>query len=369
MTEHRRYADLAAMAIDYPLDAVDAEDLRRHLEGCVGCRRLADALRADAAGMRSIDFGPAPVVVRERVAALALAGPSSSPRLLLLVATGLLLLAAVFAGSAAVGAFLNQQRGVLDLSYADQITWQTEVVSLKAIDISIQAGAQRFSPVGRQVAVSSDPGKLDFRTLEATWQEHEREMRLWLTFGGDARNWWVDAIQTYDGSTEPKWAGVKGQFFRSPLNSTWVGNVDLELVPDRGGNPVRLHIERLQLDTTPQANVAKPNGQAPQPVKGNPFALGGALHCSGIFQMTPADAHEALLKQGYAVSWRLLTNGYSEVHDTPPDGVIVDGGLTGTSGEIIMFVVTPGDVDPMPPTNLDFSDCGNLKSSPEPNAS
>jgi hypothetical protein len=366
VTVHRRYADLAAMAIDFTLNPIDAEDLRRHLDTCTACRRLSDAMRTDAAAMRSIDFGPAPVIVRDRVAALALKGGSTnSPRLVLLLATGLLLMLAVFAGSAAVGAFLSQQR-TIDLTGFDRIHWQTEVVDLRAADLWIEANGQRLSAMGAQVALTSDPSP-DNLTLEATWQALGRETRLTMYFGADATSWWVNAIQAQTGQGKGEWAAVKGTFFRSAAGGTWTGNVDLPLRDTADASTVRVHIDRLSLAVSPRATVTQPNGAVPgvkpQPVKGNVFARGGALHCAGIFQMTPAEAHDLLLKRGYAVSWRYVKDNFSSVLTTPPDGVIYDG-AAGSSGELIVFVAPPDAIPPIP--TIDFSDCRNLNATPAP---
>jgi len=364
MTEHRRYVDLAATAIDLPLDPRNDHDLRAHLATCTACRRRADALRADASAIGAIDFGPAPVMVRDRVAAAAMAGTPSSPRLLLLVATGLLLMLAVFAGSAAVGAFLSQ-RPTLDLSLADKVSWKTDVVALRALDLWIDAGGTRYTPVGKQVKVTSDRGKLDFQTLESTWQEHGREMRPLLYFGGDATSWWVSEIRTYDGSANPKWAGTKGTLFRSPLNQAWAGNVDLELISDVGGSgPVKVHIERLQLATTPKANVVDPPvGVPPKLIKSNPFVRGAELHCSGVFQQRPDDAEKNLLGMGYRLSWRFVVNDFSKPTLTPPDGVIYDA-AAGSDGELIIFVAPKDQVPAIPP--IEFSDCPNIDAPPVP---
>jgi hypothetical protein len=366
MTEHRRYADLAAMAIDFTLDAMDADDLRRHLDGCTACRRLSDAMRADAAAMRSIDFGPAPVIVRERVAALALKGQPDSPRLLLLVATGLLLLLAVFAGSAAVGAFLQQRQVVPDLPRMGQIQWRTEVVDLRAADLWIEFNGQRFSPQGAQVAVASAP-TADMLSLETSWQENGREMRLGFFFGADETSWWVNGIQAWDGRVEADWAATKGMFFRSPHGRVWTGNVDIPLedVGNGAGAGVRVHIEGLQLSIAPNATVVQPNGAASKRANDMLFAAGGPLHCSGIFQMTPAEAHQVLLKLGYAVSWRLVTPGFSDVRTTPPEGVIFDAG-SGTSGEVIMFVANARDLGQVADPKIDFAACPNLNPAPVP---
>jgi hypothetical protein len=367
MTEHRRYADLAAMAIDFPLDPIDAEDLGRHLETCTSCRRLADAMRADAAAMRSIDFGPAPVIVRDRVAAVVLkGGPADSPRLLLWLAAGLLLLLAVFAGSAAVGAILNQQRNNgPDLTAVPPIHWQTEVAELAAAELWIEANGQRFNPVGMPVSIVSDPGSLDSLTLELAWQERGQEMRLNFYFGADRTSWWVNAIQAYDGRDKPDWAAVKGEFFKSPLGRAWAGDVDMPL--DSGLPGVNLHVRGLQLMARPRSNVAKPDvpqAVPPKPVRGNIFGRNGELHCAGIFQMAPAQAHEVLLKLGYRVSWRWVKNGFSNVQTTPPGGVIYDA-AAGSSGELIVFAAPPNDIPQIPP--IDFSDCAASSPPPVPN--
>jgi hypothetical protein len=379
MSEHRRYVDLAAMAVDFTLDPIDAEDLREHLDGCTSCRRVSDALRSDAAAMRSVDFGPAPVVVRDRVAAAALSGQSASPRLLLLVATGLLLLLAVFAGSAAVGAILSQQQQPIDLTAFERVHWQTDIVDLRADDLWIESNGRRLSGAGTQVTLASDPSEGNMN-LEANWLASGLEVRLSFYIDVDETSWWVSAIQTQVGGERGGWAATKGQFFRTPLGQPWIGNVDMAL-QDTGGtsSAARIHIQSLRLAVAPRKTIAEPDGAvpgdapkggandgAPKPAI-NLFMPGGPLHCSGIFQMTPAEAHRALLKRGYSVSWRFVRDGFSEVRATPPDGVIFDGGLTGTSGEIIMFVAPAADAANKPNPGLDFSDCP--ATSPAPVAS
>ena len=378
MSEHRRYADLAAMAIDFPLDPIDAEDLRQHLETCTACRRLSDSMRSDAAAMRSIDFGPAPVIVRDRVVALAIkGGPADSPRLLLLVATGLLLLLAVFAGSAAVGAFLAQQRGTPDLTAIEpRVHWQTDIADLAADDLWIESNGRRLSPVGTQVRLASDPSNGD-TSLEAVWSTSGQEVRLAFFLDADKTSWWVGAIQAQVGGERGGWAGTKGQFFRTAVGQPFTGNVDMSL-PDTGDGTltgVRVHVQGLRLALAPRQTIAVPPGAVVKPpipndggakASTNLFARGGPLHCSGLFQLTPEQAHEGLLKLGYAVSWRYVKDGFSDVRVTPPDGVIVDS-MTGTSGEVIVFVVPPADVANAPGDRLDFSDCADSHPSPSPN--
>jgi hypothetical protein len=102
---HERAMELAAGAIDFALGADDAAELQAHLAGCPACTRSATALRTDAAAIRLPALRPSRRVDDAVYAAIARRDARTSPRVLVLAAAALLLVALL--GVAAAGAFLR----------------------------------------------------------------------------------------------------------------------------------------------------------------------------------------------------------------------------------------------------------------------
>ncbi len=344
MIDHLTARRTLATAVDFSLPADDAEALAVHLRACLGCRSFNAALRADAAVLRDLDFGPVPMSVRATVAIAAERGGGGGiGRWMGLVAVGALLLVAV--GSGALGAGGSPTTGLG--SNGNAIHWQTEVVDLQAADFWIQASGQRFTAVGTTVDVHSDPGNATYRTLEATWHEHGVEMRLNFYFGGDASSWWVSEIRIYDGRPQGEWLGWKGIWFKAPIGAGWAGDLDLATA---GG---ALHIGGLQLRSTAFDGVNEPPDGAPVPlVQFDLFEPDGPLYCSGILQMPPAQAEQVLLGLGYKLSWRYVINngGYWEIRKDAPEGVMQAPVGIGSEGELIIPVIKFGDkgAEPIP---------------------
>lgn len=103
----------------------------------------------------------------------------------------------------------------------------TRQVALDAAAVTIDAGGRTFAAAGR-IQVVSDPGMAnEYTTLELTWREHDVEMRLFLYFASDGREWWASEIRTYDGSPEGDWIVYPGEHFRRPLGTQFTGDVEL----------------------------------------------------------------------------------------------------------------------------------------------
>lgn len=129
------------------------------------------------------------------------------------------------------------------------VSWRTSTVALMADDFWILADGQRFSSRNAMVAVHSDPGDPAYTTLELTWQENAREMRLFIYFHSDGVRWWSDEMRTYDAQPSGDWLYYLGTFFETPVGGTFHGDIDLSRSV---GDPLHgeLHIHGLSLTTT-----------------------------------------------------------------------------------------------------------------------
>ncbi len=270
MNDHLRWQTLAATRIDFGLQDDEETALVEHQAGCAECRVVSQGLRADAQGLRMLDFGPTPARLRIRVAERGVAMGRDGPSLGALLIAAVLLLIVTLAGSIAVGALLNQRPSAPDLE-GNQVNWKTEVVNLQAADFWIDTAGKRFLGTG-QLRVSSDPGNATYRTLELTWLEHGAEMRVNIYFGGDATHWWIEEIRTYDGTAQsPDWLFYRAPEIRAPIGQPWIGNVHLTSIgssqPGRG--PGTLHFGTMRLASMPR-NVldAPPDGPIVVPIPG-----------------------------------------------------------------------------------------------------
>lgn len=103
MTAHERILELAVAALDFPLEHDERRRVDEHLAGCVECRSLVWALRADRQRLGATAVLPAPAGVRQRVLAATLDTGGSPPflqRPLLVMAAMLMLVALTLAGVA-----------------------------------------------------------------------------------------------------------------------------------------------------------------------------------------------------------------------------------------------------------------------------
>jgi hypothetical protein len=130
------------------------------------------------------------------------------------------------------------------------VFWQSEnnLVQFKANDFLIEANGKTFTAQNTPVAIDSDPGSATYWTLEVTWQEHGVEMRMFIYFASDGRDWWATEIRTYDGQADGDWIYYRGIYFESPLGRPFVG--DLDLTDKATGDA--LHVHGLRLETHPK---------------------------------------------------------------------------------------------------------------------
>ena len=211
--------------------------------------RLSAMFREQAEGT------PVPPVAWDDVRTVAGGPGRSSPRRFLLVAAAVVV--AVIATAATVGGRDPARVQVGPATETENATptspapvppafhVETRQVSLTADAVAIDAGGKRFH-ASAPMQVGGDPGiAREYTTLELTWNEHGVEMRLFVYFTSDGRDWWSDEIRTYDGADPGEWITYKGEFFRRPLGSPFVGDFEVT-APDPGVG--RLHLSNARLE-------------------------------------------------------------------------------------------------------------------------
>jgi hypothetical protein len=143
-------------------------------------------------------------------------------------------------------------------SKGSAIDWDSGAVHLTADGLRIvttnhtftAAGITRVAPpdsfacaetVGDCISIVSDgTTSRTYRTLELSWREAGREMRLTFYLAADDRTWWVSEIRTRDGRPLGHedwltWGGLPpyglpipgGKLLETPLGSAWTGDLDL----------------------------------------------------------------------------------------------------------------------------------------------
>ena len=122
----------------------------------------------------------------------------------------------------------------------------TRQVSLRADALAIEAGGKRFGGAA-PIQSHSDPGiPKENTTLELTWHEHGVEMRLFMYFTSNGEEWWSEEIRTYDGRSPGDWITYKGEFFRRPLGTPFVGDFEVS-EPAPGTGRLQLSNARLEV--------------------------------------------------------------------------------------------------------------------------
>ena len=129
------------------------------------------------------------------------------------------------------------------------VSWvsEDERVGLEADDFWLEAGGESYFDNTADLTIHSDPGWATYTTLEATWHEKGREMKVFMYFQADENSWWVSEIRTYNGETPGDWIYYTGPFFQTPLNQSFVRE-EVDLVAD-DSNPIagELHFRNLRL--------------------------------------------------------------------------------------------------------------------------
>lgn len=95
------------------------------------------------------------------------------------------------------------------------IIWKTKYAKISANNFYIRIGDTYYYGADN-VRVHSDPGSDTYTTLEVTWQENGREMRLNLYFAMDSNKMWrVTEVRSYNGAQSGDWI-----YYNDPQGST-----------------------------------------------------------------------------------------------------------------------------------------------------
>lgn len=127
----------------------------------------------------------------------------------------------------------------------NQVSWQTDRVSLEADHFFLIADNDTFYANVPNVNVDFDPGDSSYCSLEIEWEENGIEMRLFIYFQADGANWWSDELRTYNGQPVGSWIYYTGEFFNSELGTAFTGSVELE--SDIGNYAGKIHLDNLTL--------------------------------------------------------------------------------------------------------------------------
>jgi hypothetical protein len=115
------------------------------------------------------------------------------------------------------------------------IEWQTRHTVFSARILDIDAGENTFRATVDDTFVNE--GYLgEQTTLEASWREHDVEMRLFIYLETDGVEWWAHRIAHYNGAEPGDWVEYDGDFFRTPAGTPFVGDLDLETLRLRGAS-------------------------------------------------------------------------------------------------------------------------------------
>jgi hypothetical protein len=230
---------------------------------------------------------------------------------------------------------------------ARTFSWQTQMATLSADQLTIEAGGRTFEAPRDVDYVISDPGGASYRTLELAWHDDGIEMRLNLYLAADANDWWVTQVRTYDGRDPGDWIYYLGPLIRAPLGEAFTGDVDLLGVGFNGVG--RLRIAALSLRAFEPGTIPPrfDSCRAVGPIGGGGLfgrPVGREPHPDlsefGIAEgMEASDVQQSLESRGICHEFRLefpsINRG--QIWCTAPPGRVREFAV-GSAGDIIVFV-------------------------------
>jgi hypothetical protein len=112
--------------------------------------------------------------------------------------------------------------------------FETPTVAMDADSFEVIGAGRTWIP-SADVEVHSDPGTPnEYTTLELTWPEAGTKQSVFFYFASDGSDWWVSEIRVSDGPRAWIEPTEHGEFFRSPLGTAFVGDLDLPSLRIRG---------------------------------------------------------------------------------------------------------------------------------------
>ena len=118
-----------------------------------------------------------------------------------------------------------KQTNTAEQPAAPAFSFETPTVRLTAEQIEVLVGDEVSVPVATDV--DSDPGNVEYTTLELTWNDGSKEQRLNISFASDGTSWWAHTIRTYDANGEWIDSPMGQRWFTSPIGQAWSGDLDL----------------------------------------------------------------------------------------------------------------------------------------------
>ncbi|MDP8905529.1 MAG: hypothetical protein M3N29_09525 [Chloroflexota bacterium] len=232
---------------------------------------------------------------------------------------------------------------------AKAIVWRTDLAALEADAISIETAGQLFTAAANDFDVSSDRGSDAYRTLEISWREHRREMRLNLYFAADDASWWVTELRVYDGRPRGDWITFRGPLSRTERGRSFVGDVDLSGHNEHGS--ARLRIEGARLTAFVPGTGPRPFencrfvGPPGRDLLGRPVPqqLDPDLSEFGLFPgMDARDAYDQIVRHAICYEFRLEFPALNRDQRwcLPPPGKVREF-LFGSEGQLLVFVEDP----------------------------
>jgi hypothetical protein len=305
-------------------------------------------MRADSRAIAALDAGRPGRAVEDRIRIALLEPTGLSGKVVAALIVSLLVLSAV---GLALGV------GAFGPPAGDGIAWRNEVALLRFREMRLEVNGLVFSG-SRDVEVGGDVGGPTNWSLGATWVEAGLPLRLSLDFEREGSDWYIRQIRALVGPADGDWVVLRPAVHPAPdtgapIGKPLVGDFDFE--GDGRSGLVRLHLGGVELHVSPRRGfAAPPDGGIVLPRDARPFGPSGVLFCSGILQMTPADAHAALLRLGYRVVWRAASDSRrlpdGPETETPPEGVIwaAHEPVVSTDGALVIGVLPFSDSQAVP---------------------
>lgn len=213
------------------------------------------------------------------------------------------------------------------------VDWETETVHLRANNFYLIIGGKVYTArTSDSILIRSDPGDANYTTLELTWHENGREMRLFLYFEADEGGWRIFEVRTYNGLEPGDWidyrlpedplgADIGQPFFKSQL----------DLKGKTGEIEGIIHFDDIQISTSlGGAGEITPSVPPPEgtPVLNFKITFAGVADSSKVKEVPKVSVK---IKKGFD-----LVAEFADVALQPAEGAAF-------RGRLVLTGVDPGD--------------------------